>query len=343
MFKNLRCAIISLVFLLFSVSAIAQQLSSFIIGIRAVQRYNRTIQSSIGVKVYNAVMDKRIPAYKDSALKEKWDKNLLFKSLRYCDTIQVPTSEMGCWTRDTVVYTNPDPRGFNDMRLFMANDETSIFFSSFYDSSHKQGYFVSLTDIKPMLTTEEQCLMEHFLEPQNLKGQIFDFNGLIMFSESLLGRIGFTLYTIGLNGKASAYWNDSLTKPQSPDIINKIGAYVENVPTKEDKDSIVVTPFNPAAVKGICVVNESKTEALTSTFKSTAIGPCYEPMINGVVLSVQPMFYMRLDKNLMSVLSATDMEYLIGLINFCRLHKIDPYNYMDDHDSVDRNKDDNDK
>ena len=335
MLKNLHPITISLVFLLFSMSVFGQQLSSFIIGSRGAQRYNRYMQSSIAVKVYNAVIDKRIPAYKDSALKEKWEVKKLYKSLQYCETIIVNRSVSDPYAAsvDSTICTPPEGYTVSNTYVRNVKNRVSAFFFRYDNKINKMGYFVSLSDIKPLLTSEEWCLMEHFSEAQNLKGHIFDFDGLSRFSDSLLLRIGSKLYSTGLSGSIPVYRNDSLITPEPLDILKKIGAYVVNAPTKDGRDSVVITPFSPEEVKGIYVVQESKAEDFTSTFTIKAMGPCYIPYLSGVPLPIQPMFYLRLDKNFMSVLQATDVEYLKGLINFCRLRRIDQYNYMDDHDN----------
>jgi hypothetical protein len=230
----------------------------------------------------------------------------------------------------------PDGYTISAIYLRQLKGRVSVFFFTYDEKMNKKGYFVSSTDMKPFLSAEEWCYMNHLTDLKNLNGRIFNNDGIGAFSDSLLWRISSGLYNTALSGAVPAYGNDSLIRVEPLDLLKKIGAYFLNVPTKIGKDSGVIRPFSPLEVKGLVVVDESKMQGFASAFTTIGIGPTYIPQINGVKLPVQPMFYLRLDKSLLSTLPDIDIEYLKGLINFCRLHRIDPINYMDDSDSYDR-------
>ncbi|MDQ3072433.1 MAG: gliding motility protein GldN [Bacteroidota bacterium] len=127
-------------------------------------------------------------------------------------------------------------------------------------------------------------------------------NLVMQWPKNPLNKIIYDLTTIDDGGftRLKAYRNDSLSSAYTADDVRKMGAIEETVFVGTDPndpslgyDSLVSTPFDYTTIKRFLIYEQwifDKQRGMLFP-RIIAIAPVYNPMINGVELPEQPMFW----------------------------------------------------
>lgn len=309
--------VIQLAVFLFPLCSSAQIRTQLEIGDEQAIDYFALKYEGICKKLWEAAADGRLMAWKDDKFRKSYTKEQVKFELgaRKVETTYFPNPSDPYEHVDTTIIEYYNRDFMTQLRLipiktfknYTLDECASIqFFDHEMDNVEPKVLFsLMASQMMGILDEGENWLLRlillNFISNSNQKNKgIINKDLINKAAIAWLHSEGTFLYADALNGKISAYTNDSLTSKFNRNKLYEIGSYKAikqfvKDPKKPDErvDTCITIPFNTDSLHGIRVSYEWKIDGNNIWGSIRAIAPKYTPNLMGIELPSQPMFWVN--------------------------------------------------
>lgn len=241
---------------------------------------------------YEAVRDGKLTAYKDSSFTSRYSQEDFNNLGIFREQIQIinPLNLDDVYDLiDTTVLSPFDPFTFHSLVIggknirYVMNDLESCYFKK--------------SDVKKVVAAEQKWLLSYW---ENNLGTVISTARMPVIGQDKIRGLGMLLYKTGISGNLKAYRNDSLTSFYAAEELPAIGTSIDHMQSVDPLDPSNVTEillsrlFDPTGINRVFFsLVPYSNGGKQFVFNYQALAPTYRPMIGGIELPLQSMFWIR--------------------------------------------------